>query len=92
MASISAAGDSAVASLTEGLRRLQTAHRQVQLNARRTADNLAEALSRVDGLEGELRAAGDKYMYMQRLRAFVSDLCDCLQVSVGLAVVGGCGG
>ncbi len=53
---------------------------QVQQNAKRTAENLATSLSRVEGLEVELRAAGDKYEYVQRLKAYVADLCDCLQV------------
>ncbi|GIM09411.1 hypothetical protein Vretimale_13260 [Volvox reticuliferus] len=80
LAAINAAGDSAVASLTEGLRRLQASHKQVQHNAKRTVDNLASSLARVEALEAELRAAGDKYLYMQKLRAYVADLCDCLQV------------
>ena len=52
----------------------------MQQNARRTAENLATSLARVEGLEGELAAAGEKYEYVQRLRAYVADLCDCLQV------------
>ncbi|EFJ52932.1 hypothetical protein VOLCADRAFT_86421 [Volvox carteri f. nagariensis] len=80
LAAITAAGDSAVASLADGLRRLQTAHKQVRQTARRTADNLTASLAKVEQLESELKAAGDKYLYMQKLRAYVADLCDCLQV------------
>ncbi|GIL59704.1 hypothetical protein Vafri_14431, partial [Volvox africanus] len=80
LAAINAAGDAAVASLTEGLRRMQASHKQVQHNAKRTVDNLASSLARVEALEVELRAAGDKYLYMQKLKAYVADLCDCLQV------------
>ncbi|KAG2423252.1 hypothetical protein HYH02_015353 [Chlamydomonas schloesseri] len=80
MAAIQAAGDGVVAALAEGLKRLHTSHKQVQHNAKRTSENLATSLSRAEGLEAELRAAGDKYEYVQRLRAYVADLCDCLQV------------
>ncbi len=44
-------------------------------------------LGRVEGLEAELAAAGDKYLAMQQLRSYVADLCDCLQVR-GLGALG----
>ncbi|GFR43325.1 hypothetical protein Agub_g4394, partial [Astrephomene gubernaculifera] len=80
LAAITSAGEAAVASLAEGLRRLQASHKQVSAGARRAGENLVAALGRVEGLESELRSAGDKYVYMQRLRSYVADLCDCLQV------------
>lgn len=52
----------------------------MQLNQKRTSENLAGALARIEGLEAELKAAGDKYLYVQQLRGWVADLCDCLQV------------
>ncbi|KAG2502106.1 hypothetical protein HYH03_000598 [Edaphochlamys debaryana] len=80
MAAISAAGDAVVASLAEGLKRMQASHKQVAQNAKRTADNLTGSLAKVEALEAELKSAGDKYLYVQQLRAYVADLCDCLQV------------
>ncbi|KXZ48179.1 hypothetical protein GPECTOR_30g275 [Gonium pectorale] len=80
LAALTAAGDSVVASLVEGLSRLQASHKQVQQSARRAGEGLTAALARVEGFESELRVAGDKYLYMQQLKAYVADLCECLQV------------
>ena len=38
-------------------------------------------------MEGELRAASDKYVYLQKTRAYVQDLCYMLQVG-GRVVAG----
>lgn len=29
-------------------------------------------------LEGDLKSAGEKYSYVQQMRAYIADLCDCL--------------
>jgi GC-rich sequence DNA-binding factor len=34
----------------------------------------------VTRLEGNVAAAGQKYTYLQEMRAFVADMCDMLQV------------
>lgn len=48
----------------------------------RNDDNLSTALLNVTALENSLSAAGEKFIFMQKLREFVSVICDFLQVRV----------
>ena len=47
-----------------------------------------DSLAAVGRLEAELASAGDKYTYIQRLRAYVADLCNMLAVRVALFALG----
>ena len=46
----------------------------------RTDENLSSSLSNITALEKSLTDAGEKFIFMQRLRDFVSVICDFLQV------------
>ena len=46
----------------------------------RTDENLSSSLSNITVLEKSLTAAGEKFIFMQKLRDFVYVICDFLQV------------
>ena len=46
----------------------------------KTDENLSASLLKITDLEKALSAAGDKFIFMQKLRDFVSVICDFLQV------------
>jgi GC-rich sequence DNA-binding factor len=63
----------------ENMTRLKETHgRTVQL-LNKTDENLLASLSKVTDLEDSLSAAGEKFIFMQKLRDFVSVICDFLQ-------------
>ena len=41
---------------------------------------LQGCLASIERMQGDLGGAGDKYAYIQKLRAYVADLCNMLQV------------
>lgn len=43
-------------------------------------DNLSASLFNITALERSLSAAGEKFIFMQKLRDFVSVICEFLQV------------
>lgn len=43
-------------------------------------ENLSASLLNITALEKSLSAAGEKFIFMQKLRDFVSVICDFLQV------------
>lgn len=45
-----------------------------------TDENLSASLLNITALEKSLSAAGEKFIFMQKLRDFVSVICDFLQV------------
>lgn len=58
----------------------QESHGQTVASLNKTEENLSASLSKVTMLENSLSAAGEKYMFMQKLRDFVSVICALLQV------------
>lgn len=50
----------------------------------RTDENLSSSLANITALEKALAAAGEKFIFMQKLRDFVSVICDFLQVWIYL--------
>lgn len=46
----------------------------------KTEENLSSSLLNVASLENSLAAAGEKFLFMQKLREFVSVICEFLQV------------
>lgn len=46
----------------------------------RTAVNLQNSIAAVAALEKDLKAAGEKFFFLQAMRAYIADLCDMLQV------------
>ncbi|XP_057962728.1 transcriptional repressor ILP1 [Malania oleifera] len=65
--------------LQENVRRLQDSHGRTMSSLTRTDENLSASLSNITALENSLSAAGEKFMFMQKLRDFVSVICDLLQ-------------
>lgn len=61
----------------------QATHKQADRNLARTGQSLQGALDAIGRLEGELGSASDKYVFLQKTRAYVQDLCYMLQVRVG---------
>lgn len=59
---------------------LQASHKQADRNLQRTAGNLEGSVASIGRMEGELSTASDKYVFLQKLRAYVQDLCYMLQV------------
>ncbi len=46
----------------------------------RTAVSLQNSMAAVASLEKDLSAAGEKFTFLQDMRAYIADLCDMLQV------------
>ncbi|KAM7484520.1 hypothetical protein LguiA_000529 [Lonicera macranthoides] len=65
--------------LLENVRRLKESHGRTVALLTRTDENLTASLLNVTALENSLSAAGEKFIFMQKLREFVSVVCDFLQ-------------
>lgn len=50
----------------------------------KTDENLSASLLNITALENSLVVADDKYRFMQKLRNYVTNICDFLQVIVFL--------
>ena len=50
----------------------------------KTDENLSASLLKITALENSLVVADEKYRFMQKLRNYVSNMCDFLQVIVFL--------
>eukprot|EP00252_Welwitschia_mirabilis_P018068 TRINITY_DN4024_c0_g3_i2.p1 TRINITY_DN4024_c0_g3~~TRINITY_DN4024_c0_g3_i2.p1 ORF type:complete len:471 (-),score=95.13 TRINITY_DN4024_c0_g3_i2:45-1457(-) len=71
----------AAKSLEESFQRLKENHGKTQSDLQRADENLSQSLANITELERSLTAASEKYIYMQKLRSFISILCDFLQVN-----------
>ncbi|XP_062111203.1 transcriptional repressor ILP1 [Humulus lupulus] len=79
MMSISQQAEIARRALQDNVTRLKKTHDRTVLSLNKADENLAASLSNITALEKSLSAADEKYKYMQRLRNFVSLICDLLQ-------------
>ncbi|KAK9277731.1 hypothetical protein L1049_007278 [Liquidambar formosana] len=77
--SISRQAEIARKALQENARRLKESHGRTMLSLTRTDENLSASLLNITALENSLSAAGEKFIFMQKLRDFVSVICDFLQ-------------
>ncbi|CAN4124748.1 unnamed protein product [Withania somnifera] len=77
--SISNKAEAAKKALYESMGRLKEYHGRTVASLHKTEENLSASLSKVTSLENSLSAAGEKYMFMQKLRDFVSVICALLQ-------------
>ncbi|KAL8157437.1 hypothetical protein AgCh_002220 [Apium graveolens] len=77
--SISQQAELSMKALHENVRRLKETHGRTVSSFTRTDENLSAALLKVTELETSLSAAGEKFIFMQQLRDFVSVICDFLQ-------------
>lgn len=50
----------------------------------KTDENLSSSLLNITSLENSLAAADEKYRFMQKLRSYVANICDFLQVAIFL--------
>ena len=71
---------------------LQASHKNAEKQLQRTSQNLADSIAAVDTLGEQLQAAGERYAFLQHTKAYISDLCDMLQVSAVhvLKLIHGC--
>lgn len=58
----------------------QESYRRTASSVLKTDENLSASLLSITTLEKALSAAGEKFIFMQKLRDFVSVICDFLQV------------
>ncbi|BBN20396.1 GC-rich sequence DNA-binding factor [Marchantia polymorpha subsp. ruderalis] len=77
--SVTQQAEAAMRSLQESAQRLRETHTRTQSELYRTQENLTSSVQTVSALEKTLAAAGEKYIYMQELRDYISVLCDFLQ-------------
>lgn len=59
---------------------VQESHARTIMSLEKTEENLSSSLQNVTSLENALSAAGEKFLFMQKLREFVSVICEFLQV------------
>ncbi|KAD3067197.1 hypothetical protein E3N88_35077 [Mikania micrantha] len=65
--------------LHESVKRLKESHSRTLTSLTKTDEMLAESLMKVTFLENSLSVAGEKFIFMQKLRDYVSVICDFLQ-------------
>ncbi|KAJ6822569.1 transcriptional repressor ILP1-like [Iris pallida] len=65
--------------LKENIKKLREGHGRTVTNLLQTDEKLSEALSDITDLEKSLDSAGEKYVFMQQLRDFISVICDFLK-------------
>ncbi|KAI3433251.1 GCFC domain-containing protein [Psidium guajava] len=69
----------AMKALCENARRLEESHSKTISSLAKTDENLSSSLLNVTALEKSLSAAGEKYIFMQKLRDYISVICKFLQ-------------
>lgn len=79
MMSMSQQAAIATKSLQENMRRLKESHGRTMMSLTRTEENLSTSLLNITDLEKALSAAGERFIFMQKLRDFVSVICDFLK-------------
>eukprot|EP00268_Persea_americana_P020358 TRINITY_DN20554_c0_g2_i1.p1 TRINITY_DN20554_c0_g2~~TRINITY_DN20554_c0_g2_i1.p1 ORF type:complete len:962 (-),score=250.21 TRINITY_DN20554_c0_g2_i1:159-3044(-) len=77
--SISQQADVATRALKESVSRLKETHGRTMSSMIANDENLSASLLNITALEKSLSAAGEKFIFMQKLRDFVSVICDFLQ-------------
>ncbi|KAF2302340.1 hypothetical protein GH714_034150 [Hevea brasiliensis] len=69
----------ATKALQDNIRRLKESHSRTVSSLTKTDENLSASLMNITALERSLSAAGEKFIFMQKLRDFVSVICEFLQ-------------
>ncbi|XP_073139056.1 transcriptional repressor ILP1 [Henckelia pumila] len=77
--SISIQADLTKKALNENLSRVKESHGRTMVSLAKNEENLSSSLLNVTSLEDSFSAAGEKFLFMQKLRDFVSVLCEFLQ-------------
>ncbi|KAJ8759323.1 hypothetical protein K2173_006843 [Erythroxylum novogranatense] len=65
--------------LLENVKRLKESHGRTISSLTKADENLSSSLMNITSLEKSLTAAGEKFIFMQKLRDFVSVICEFLQ-------------
>ncbi|XP_010491499.1 PREDICTED: PAX3- and PAX7-binding protein 1-like [Camelina sativa] len=65
--------------LQDNVKKLKESHAKTLSSLTKTDENLTDSLMSITALESSLAAAGDKYVFMQKLRDFISVICDFMQ-------------
>ncbi|GAB2285019.1 hypothetical protein Dimus_019475 [Dionaea muscipula] len=65
--------------LQENVMKLKETHMKTANKLTQTDENLSSSLMNITDLESRSSAAGEKYIFMQKLRDYVSVICDFLQ-------------
>ncbi|EEF49657.1 transcriptional repressor ILP1 [Ricinus communis] len=65
--------------LLDNLTRLKESHNRTVSSLTKADENLSASLMNITALEKSLSAAGEKFIFMQKLRDFVSVICEFLQ-------------
>ncbi|XP_061368013.1 transcriptional repressor ILP1 [Gastrolobium bilobum] len=65
--------------LQENVRRLKESHGRTMSALNKTDENLSASLLNITALENSLVIADEKYRFMQKLRSYVTNICDFLQ-------------
>ncbi|XP_039050216.1 transcriptional repressor ILP1-like isoform X2 [Hibiscus syriacus] len=77
--SISQQAEIARKALQENVIRLKESHARTISSLTKADENLSASLFNITALEKSLSAAGEKFIFMQKLRDFVSVICEFLQ-------------
>ncbi|KFK25221.1 hypothetical protein AALP_AA8G083000 [Arabis alpina] len=65
--------------LLDNVKKLKESHAKTVSSLTKTDENLTASLMSITALESTLSAAGDKYVFMQKLRDFIAVICDFMQ-------------
>ncbi|XP_020219031.1 transcriptional repressor ILP1 [Cajanus cajan] len=65
--------------LVDNVRRLKESHGRTMSSLSKTDENLSASLLNITALENSLVVADEKYRFMQKLRNYVTNICDFLQ-------------
>ncbi|WOL04355.1 hypothetical protein Cni_G13076 [Canna indica] len=76
--SISQQAEVATRALQDSISKLKESHKITMTSLVKTDTDITESLSEITILEKSLKAADDKYIFMQQLRDFISVMCDFL--------------
>ncbi|OMO65530.1 GC-rich sequence DNA-binding factor [Corchorus olitorius] len=77
--SMSQQAEIAKKALQDNVRRLKESHDRTISSLTKADENLSASLFNITALEKSLSAAGEKFIFMQKLRDFVSVICEFLQ-------------
>lgn len=76
---ISQQAEIAKKAMLDNVRRLKESHGRTMSSLIKTDENLSASLLKITDLENSLVVADEKYRFMQKLRNYISNICDFLQ-------------
>ena len=65
---------------------IQMTKENIQKQAIKTEQNARNSVNTIGELEEQIEAAGQKYVTLQKIKAYIADLCDMLQVSCNVII------